>query len=77
MQASLSLSGAETRRSVSIRILGVWIDRRPTWGPHVKEVLRNMESQSNALTRTEGEHPRRKRHPIGPVGNLKKIYRAQ
>jgi hypothetical protein len=52
MQASLQLAGVETRPSASIRILGVWIDPRLSWGPHVKEVLRKMETQTNALLRT-------------------------
>jgi hypothetical protein len=52
MQASLRLTGAETRPSATIRILGVWLDPRLSWGPHVKEVLKKMETQTNALSRT-------------------------
>jgi hypothetical protein len=37
MKATLHLPGAETKPSSSLRVLGVW-------GPHVKEVLRKMET---------------------------------
>jgi hypothetical protein len=52
MQASLRLEGNETKPSSSVRVLGVWIDPRLSWGPHVKEVLVKMETHTNALMRT-------------------------
>lgn len=52
MQAALRLPGAETEPSAELRVLGVWLDPRLNWGPHVKEVLTKMETQTNALRRT-------------------------
>ena len=51
MRARLQIEGVEKKPSTSIRILGVWIDPRLRWGPHVKEVLKRMETRTNALTR--------------------------
>lgn len=52
MKAALSLPGVETEPTTSLRILGVWLDPRLTWGSHIKEVLKRMETQTNALLRT-------------------------
>jgi hypothetical protein len=52
MQAQLQLGEITKNPSISVRVLGVWLDPKLRWGEHVKVVKRKMITQTNALLRT-------------------------
>jgi hypothetical protein len=58
MQACIQIQGHETQPSPSIRLLGLWLDPKLSWGPHVQKIQartrRNMESLNRLTASTWG-----------------------
>ena len=51
MGASLSFEGTTIPPKAHVRVLGVEIDSKLKWGPHVRRIQSKMSQQTNALTR--------------------------
>ena len=49
--AAISLGATEVSPKAHVRILGVEIDSKLRWGPHVQKVRAKIEQQTSALTR--------------------------
>ena len=58
MQACIQIQGHETQPSPSIRLLGLWLDPKLSWGPHVQKIQakarQNMESLNRLTASTWG-----------------------
>ncbi len=52
MRASVDLGSATAKPKANIRVLGLQIDGKLRWEPHIKEVKAKMESQCRALSMT-------------------------
>ena len=52
IRASVDLGSATAKPKASIRVLGLQIDGKLRWGPHIREVKAKMESQCRALSMT-------------------------
>ena len=54
MAAGVNLEGIDKEPQQSVRILGVLLDSKLRWGPHVKRTAEKAAQQSRALTATAG-----------------------
>lgn len=51
MAAAISIAGITKTSKTNIKVLGVQIDTKLKWGPHVKKVQEKMVTQTRALTK--------------------------
>ena len=51
LEATISFEATEVSPKAYVRVLGVEIDSKLRWGPHVRKIQSKMEHQTNALTR--------------------------
>src|SRR5450755_1240857 len=51
LEATISFEATEVSPKAHVRVLGVEIDSKLWWGPHVRRIQSKMEHQTNALTR--------------------------
>lgn len=49
--AELDLGEHQVTPKAQLKVLGLWIDGKLRWGPHIKETHAKMASQSLALTK--------------------------
>ena len=52
MKATVDLGSVATKPKTSIRVLGLYIDGKLRWGPHMREVKAKMTPQCRALSIT-------------------------
>ena len=51
LKAAIPFEAIEVSPKAHVRVLGVEIDSKLQWGPHVRRIQSKMEHQTNALTR--------------------------
>lgn len=54
MKATVNLGEVAVKPDTSIRVLGLYIDSKLRWGPHLATIRAKMESQKRALTVVAG-----------------------
>jgi hypothetical protein len=54
IQAAVQIEGFDGKPVESLRVLGVWVDRKLRWASHVQEAARKGEAQFEALARLVG-----------------------
>ena len=47
--ATVRLGGTEIEPKTDVRVLGVWVDSKLTWGGHVREIHKKMVLQKRGL----------------------------
>lgn len=57
MQAKIELSAHPISPKAELKVLGLWIDGKLRWDPHIKETQAKMGSQSLALTKVAASTP--------------------
>lgn len=51
MEARVDLGTHQISPKTELKVLGLWIDGKLRWGPHIKEIQAKLSSQSLALTK--------------------------
>ena len=81
LQATVNIPGFEDGPAPSLRLLGVWVDSKLQWGPHIKKATEKGTSQMQSLQRlcksTWGASFQKARHLYIAVVRLAIVYRAK
>jgi len=51
MQATITIPGFQNGPSPAVRVLGVYLDSRLNWGPHIRQAKTKALAQMSAVTR--------------------------
>lgn len=81
MQACIQIQGHETKPSPSIRLLGLWLDPKLSWGPHVQRIQlqarQNIEPLSRLTKSTWGATFAQARHLYSAIIRLVLTFVSQ
>ena len=81
LQATVNIPGFEDGPAPSLRLLGVWVDSKLQWGPHIKKATEKGTSQMQSLQRlcksTWGASFQKARHLYTAVVRPAMVYGAK